>query len=118
MRWATSTFKESSCICMLFIWADIRSRVRLNRSCPAETFARLTPGCSHKATSAAKIDSQLALSLELLGGVGGSSDTTMRVRRSGVGGSSDTTLRVVPDIATESRVGTRGGIHKDGKEQT
>ena len=103
LRWATSTFKRSSCNCMLFTWADIRSRVRLNRSCPA---------------SAAKIDSQLAVSSELLGGVGGSKLTMMQVRRSGVGESSDTTLRFVPDIATENRVGTRGGIHKDGKRNT
>ena len=104
LRWATSTFKRSSCNCMLFMWADIRSRVRLNRSCPA---------------SAAKIDSQLAVSSELLGGVGGSKLTMMRACRSGVGGSKLTTMRVLcSDIAADNRVGTSGGNHTDGKEQT
>ena len=65
---------------------------------------KLTPGIGPKAASAANTASQLRLSLELLGGVGGSKLTTMRV--------------LCSDIAADSRVGTRGGSHKDGEEQT
>jgi hypothetical protein len=64
---------------------------------------KLTPGIGPKAASAATTDSQLRLSLELLGGVGGSKLTTMRVLR-------------VSDIAANNRVGTRGGSHKEGKQ--